>query len=174
MCHTHSWTRRSSVASGSVSPSSDSRAISPWPIGPQTLGPRTLSHRHPKSQGPKGWGPNIPWTSGPWPLGPSDLRCQGLMVWGPKVRGPMGQGLFHCFTSFFHHFLWLADKFPLDNFPPDNSTAIGNLSSLEDVQGEIENLSTWELVHLGTCLPRNLPRGSSPTLHSKGAQKPSK
>ena len=71
------------------------------------------------------------------------------MVWGPKVRGPMGQGLFHCFTSFFHHFLWLADKFPLDNFPPDNPTAIGNLSSLEDVQGEIENLSTWELVHLG-------------------------
>ena len=70
------------------------------------------------------------------------------MVRGLKVRGPMGQGLFHCFTSFFHHFLWLADKFPLDNFPPDNSTAIGNLSFLELVQGEI--------VFCGICPPGNM------------------
>ena len=94
---------------------------------------------------------------------------------------------FHCFSLFFHNFLWLADKFILDNFPPDKFLAIGNLSFLELVRGEVVfcgtcppmNLSTWEFVHLGTCLPRNsvysgtCPGGSYPTLRLKGAQKPS-
>ncbi len=50
--------------------------------------------------------------------------------------------------EFFHHFLWLADKFPLDNFPPNNSPVIGNLSFLELVQGEI--------VFCGICPPGNM------------------
>ena len=76
--------------------------------------------------------------------------------------GSMGQGLFSLFFVVFHHFLWLADKFPTDEFP-----AIGNLSFLELVLGDVvfcQGIKVRGPMGLGTYGPRI---GSGDAVRSK-------
>ena len=83
------------------------------------------------------------------------------------VRGPKGQGLFSLFyivfSSFLDKNLVASRQVPSGQLPPDNSPAIGNLSSFGTCTGGnclLWNLSTWKHVYPGTC-PGGVPKPST-------------